>query len=99
MGINIGNGIGDQQNDGHWTVACACLIEAITGNLGIAGGGSAGMVAPPSLVKTKGIDILSDRLPKSKEDEEKGYMAGVADLVGPETPRWFQTMATQERCV
>ena len=96
MGINIGNGIGDQQNDGHWTVACACLIEAITGNLGIAGGGSAGMVAPPSLVKTKGIDILSDRLPKSKEDEEKGYMAGVADLVGPETPRWFQTMATQE---
>ena len=54
------------------------------------------MVAPPSLVKTKGIDVLSDRLPKSKEDEEKGYMAGVADLVGPETPRWFQTMETQE---
>ena len=49
MGISIGNGIGDQQNDGHWTVALRiCLIEAITGNLGIAGGGSAGMVAPPS---------------------------------------------------
>ncbi len=96
MGINIGNGIGDQQNDGHWTVACACLIEAITGNLGIAGGGGAAMVPPPSLIKTKGVDELTEKLPKSKEDEEKGYMAGVSDLVGPETPRWFQTMDTQE---
>ena len=96
MGFNVGNGIGDQQNDGHWTVACIDLIEAITGNLDIAGGGGAAMVAPPSLIPTKGVDALSDRLPASEEDEANGWMAGVADLVAPETPRWFQTMATQE---
>ncbi|WP_172623331.1 molybdopterin-containing oxidoreductase family protein [Arabiibacter massiliensis] len=96
MGINIGNGIGDQANDGHWTVACACIIEAITGNLGIAGGGGAGMVMPEPLIKTKGVDLLSDRLPASEEDEANGWMPGVAKLVAPETPRWFQTMMTQE---
>lgn len=96
MGINIGNGIGDQANDGHWTVACACIIEAITGNLGIAGGGGAGMVMPESLIKTKEIDLLSDRLPASEEDEANGWMAGVSKLVAPETPRWFQDMVTQE---
>lgn len=96
MGINAGNGIGDQSNDGHWTLACVCLIMAITGNLGIAGGGGAGMVMPPSLIKTKPIDFLSDRLPASKEDIENGWMAGVSELVAPETPRWFQTMITQE---
>lgn len=96
MGINIGNGIGDQSADGHWTVACACLIEAITGNLGIAGGGGAGMVMPEPLIKTKPIDLLSDRLPASEEDTANGWMAGVAKLVGPETPRWFQDMVTQE---
>lgn len=96
MGINCGNGIGDQANDGHWTVACACLIEAITGNLGIAGGGGAGMVMPEPLIKTKGIDLLSDRLPESEEDKANGWMAGVSKLVAPETPRWFQNMITQE---
>ena len=96
MGINCGNGIGDQSADGHWTVACACIIEAITGNLGIAGGGGAGMVMPESLIKTKEIDLLSDRLPESEEDKANGWMAGVSKLVGPETPRWFQTMVTQE---
>lgn len=96
MGINCGNGIGDQANDGHWTVACACLIEAITGNLGIAGGGGAGMVMPEPLIKTKGIDLLTDRLPESDEDKANGWMAGVSKLVAPETPRWFQDMVTQE---
>lgn len=96
MGINCGNGIGDQANDGHWTVACACLIEAITGNLGIAGGGGAGMVMPEPLIKTKGIDLLTDRLPESDEDKANGWMAGVSNLVAPETPRWFQDMVTQE---
>lgn len=96
MGINCGNGIGDQANDGHWTVACACLIEAITGNLGVAGGGGAGMVMPDSLIKTKAIDYLTDRLPESEEDKKNGWMPGVAKLVAPETPRWFQTMVTQE---
>lgn len=96
MGINIGNGVGDQQNDGHSAVAAICLIEAITGNLGIAGGGGAGKIMPPSLIPTKGIDILSDRLPESEEDKKNGWMAGVSKLVAPETPRWFQTMITQE---
>lgn len=96
MGIYIGNGVGDQQNDAHWTVAAICLIEAITGNLGIAGGGGASKIPPKSLIPTKSIDILTDRLPKTAEDEANGYMAGVSDLVGPETPRWFQTMKTQE---
>lgn len=96
MGINCGNGIGDQSADGHWTVACACIIEAITGNLGIAGGGGAGMVMPESLIKTKEIDLLSDRLPESDEDKANGWMAGVSKLVAPETPRWFQDMITQE---
>ena len=96
MGINCGNGIGDQSADGHWTVACACIIEAITGNLGIAGGGGAGMVMPEPLIKTKEIDLLSDRLPESEEDKANGWMAGVSKLVAPETPRWFQDMVTQE---
>lgn len=96
MAINCGNGIGDQQNDGHWAQACIDLIEAITGNIDIAGGAGAAMVMPPALITTKAIDKLSDRMPLSEEDEANGYMAGVSDLVGPETPRWFQTMTTQE---
>lgn len=96
MAINCGNGIGDQQNDGHWAQACIDLIEAITGNIDVPGGAGAAMVMPPALITTKGIDKLSDRMPLSEEDEANGYMAGVSDLVGPETPRWFQTMTTQE---
>lgn len=96
MAIFCGNGIGDQQNDGHWAQACIDLIEAITGNIGIAGGSGAAMTSAPALISAKGVDKLSDRLPGSPEDEANGWMAGVADLVGPETPRWFQTMITQE---
>lgn len=96
MAIHIGNGVGDQSNDGHWTVACIDLIEAITGNIGIAGGAGASLSSPEPLIKLNSIDILSDRLPASEEDEANGWMAGVADLVAPETPRWFQNMMTQE---
>ena len=96
MAINIGNGIGDQSADSHWTVATVCLIEAITGNLGIAGGGGAAMVMPEPLIKTNPIDPLTDRLAASEEDTANGWMAGVAKLVAPETPRWFQTPQTQE---
>lgn len=96
MGINMGNGIGDQANDGHDAVAAICIIEAITGNLGIAGGGGAGMVMPEPLIKTNPIATLSDKLAETDEDRENGWMAGVANLVAPETPRWFQTMDTQE---
>ncbi len=96
LGIQIGNGVGDQQNDGHWAVACICLISAITGNLAIPGGGGAAKVMPPPLVTLKPLDRLSDRLSASAEDREKGYMPGVSNLVAPETPRWFQTAHTQE---
>lgn len=96
MGIMIGNGVGDQQNDGHWTVACISLIEAITGNLDIPGGGGANMVPPKPLITYNEVDVLTDRLPETDEDKKNGYMAGVSDLVGPETPQWFQTMKTQE---
>ncbi|MEE8716908.1 MAG: molybdopterin-dependent oxidoreductase [Coriobacteriales bacterium] len=96
MAILIGNGVGDQSADGHWTVACIDLIEAITGNLGIAGGAGAAMKQPDPLIKLNEIDVLSDRLPASDEDAANGWMAGVADLVAPETPRWFQTAKTQE---
>lgn len=96
MAIHIGNGVGDQSRDGMWTVACIDIICAITGNVEIPGGTGASMVTPPSLIPTKAPSKLSDRLPASAEDEANGWMAGVSDLVAPETPRWFQTMVTQE---
>ncbi len=96
MAIFCGNGIGDQQNDGHWAQACIDLIEAITGNIEIAGGSGASQSSAPRLIKTKGIDWLTDRMPMSEEDKANGWMAGVSNLVAPETPRWFQSMITQE---
>ena len=94
MGIVYGNGIGDQQADGNWEVACVCLIEAITGNLGVAGGGGAGMVLPDPLIKTKGIDTLPDRMPFSDADTENGWYHGISKLVAPEFPRWYMTDKT-----
>lgn len=96
MGIIIGNGVGDQQSDGYWAVSCICLIEAITGNLGIAGGGGAPIKMPPPLIQTRRIDVLSERLAPSAEDIAHGFMPGVSKIVAPETPRWFQTRRTQE---
>ena len=96
MGIQYGNGIGDQQRDGNWACSCICLIEAITGNLGIPGGGGAPKKGLAPLVKVNKIDLLSDRLPKSAEDERMGWTAGASKLVAPETPRWYQSPATWE---
>jgi anaerobic selenocysteine-containing dehydrogenase len=96
MGIMAGNGVGDQQNDGHDALAAICLIEAITGNIGIAGGAGARMVLPPPLIKTGGISELTERLPLSPEDTANGYAAGVSNLVAPEVPRWFQNEITWE---
>ncbi|MBQ3105922.1 MAG: molybdopterin-dependent oxidoreductase, partial [Eggerthellaceae bacterium] len=96
MGILYGNGIGDQQNDGNWTCIAICLISAITGNLDIPGGGGAAAASWPSLVKTNKFDVLTDRLQASEEDIEKGYYAGMAKLVGPEMPRWYQNPKTWE---
>lgn len=95
MGILYGNGIGDQQRDGNWTCIAICLIEAITGNLGIPGGGQKPRRAKP-LVRLNKIDLLSDRLPKSPQDETMGWTAGASNLVAPEMPRWYQSPATWE---
>ena len=94
MGILYGNGIGDQANDGNWACICICLIEAITGNLDIPGGGGAGMTLPPSLIKTNAIEMLTERLEATPEDEEKGYFPGMSKLVANEFPRWYQNKDT-----
>lgn len=96
MGILYGNGIGDQQNDGNWECISICLIEAITGNLDVPGGGGAGKVMPEPLIKTSAIDILTDRMPESDVDKENGYAPGVGNLVAPEFPRWYQGPKTWE---
>ena len=90
MGIGFGNGVGDQASDGTSTIQAICSIEAITGNMGIAGGGNKGKVLPPSLIKTKPFDRLSDRLPESEEDKANGWHPGASKLVAPEIPRWYQ---------
>ena len=90
MGISVGNGVGDQQNDGNDTVMAISLIEAITGNLAIPGGGGAAGPAWPPLFKPNAIDRLTDRLKESEGDIENGWYAGMAKLVAPEMPRWYQ---------
>ena len=94
MGILYGNGIGDQANDGNWACICICLIEAITGNLDIPGGGGAGKVAPAPLFKTNPVSMLTERLEATDEDVEKGYAAGMSKLVANEFPRWYQNSYT-----
>ena len=96
MAIQYGNGIGDQQRDGNWTCIAICLIEAITCNLGVPGGGGAGGPRKKPGVKVRKIDLLSDRLPRSARDQEMGWTAGAAGLIAPETPRWYQSPATWE---
>lgn len=96
MGILYGNGVGDQQNDGNWEVVAINLIEAITGNLAIAGGGGASKVAPKAQIKLNAIDVLSDRLPASETDTANGWTAGASKLVAPEFPRWYQSKKTWE---
>lgn len=95
MAIHIGNGVGDQQSDGHWAVACISLIVALTGNLDVPGGGGAEVAGLPPVVKLGRIDSLADRLAPDDCEVEQGWMPGVARLSAPETPRWFQTMRTQ----
>ena len=95
MGINIGNGASDQHRDGLALVALIDIIEAVTGNIDIPGGAGASLVGPAPLFGINWMGNLADRLPASEEDIANGWMAGVSDLVAPETPRWFQTMATQ----
>ena len=90
MAIQDGNGIGDEQNDGHWGTACISLISAITGNLGIPGGGAAPPPTGPALYKLNAVKNLRADFPSTPEDEANGWRAGSANLVRPEFPRWFQ---------
>lgn len=90
MGIGFGNGIGDQAVDGTATVSAVCLIEAITGNIGIAGGANKGATLPPALIKTNAFDRLSDRQVETDEDRANGWSPGASKLVAPEIPRWYQ---------
>ncbi len=90
MGILTGNGIGDQQRDGHWCAVAINLIAAITGNLDRPGAGGAGPGGFKPLITPKKFDILTERLGASAADEEAGYYPGMAQLVAPEMPRWFQ---------
>ena len=96
MGISVGNGIGDQQNDGNSATMAISLIEAITGNLAIPGGGGAPGPAYQPLFKPKKYDLLTDRLEATPEDIENGWFAGMSKLVAPETPRWYQNPNTWE---
>ena len=96
MGINVGNGVGDQQSDGNDAVMAISLIEAITGNIAIPGGGGAPGPSYPPLFKPKPYDILTSRLEADERDIENGWYAGMSKLVAPETPRWFQNPGTWE---
>jgi thiosulfate reductase / polysulfide reductase chain A len=82
--IKIGNGIGDQTNDGTAVVSAVCLISAITGNLDVPGGYYAGgaPVGPP-LIKINPISKLTELV--SNNDL-------VDRLVAPEAPPWYQKM-------
>jgi thiosulfate reductase / polysulfide reductase chain A len=81
--IKIGNGVGDQVNDGTAAISAICLISAITGNLDVPGGQMAGFpqVGPP-LIKTIEISRLSEKAPPDLVDK----------LVAPESPKWYQEM-------
>jgi thiosulfate reductase / polysulfide reductase chain A len=81
--IKFGNGVGDQASDGTATVSAICLISAITGNLDVPGGQSAGFpqVGPP-LIKIKEISKLWEKAPADL----------VERLVAPEAPRWYQKL-------
>jgi thiosulfate reductase / polysulfide reductase chain A len=83
MFIRMGNGIGDQANDGTATISAVCLIAAITGNLDVPGGqfaaGGFGGGAPL-------VPWLDELLP-----------AGMVErLVAPEAPTWYQTKGRWE---
>ncbi len=78
MFIRMGNGIGDQANDGTATISTICLISAITGNLDVPGGqfASGGFGGGPPFVPW-----LDELLPAG----------AVERLVAPEAPTWYQT--------
>ena len=92
-GIVMGNGVGDQSRDGHWTVVAIQLIGAICGNVGKPGGGADGAPLPPLVRFRPFCDTLRDRMPASEEDKANGWVPGTSKLVAPEFPRWATAMA------
>jgi anaerobic selenocysteine-containing dehydrogenase len=79
--IKMGNGVGDQTNDGTSTVSAICLIIAITGNLDVPGGNYCGMPeVGPGLIKINAISTLAEKAPPDM----------VKKLVAPEAPLWYQ---------
>ena len=85
--ICIGNGVGDQSNDGTATISAISLISAITGNLDVPGGQYFGFppVGPP-LIRTNQISVLEEKAPPEM----------VKKLVAPEGPLWYQTKKNWE---
>ena len=75
--IRMGNGIGDQTNDGTSTISSVCLIAAITGNIDVPGGHFAAMAGGPGPL----VSTLDELAPPSMVDR----------LVAPESPAWYQT--------
>ena len=88
MCIRMGNGIGDQANDGTATISAVCLIAAITGNLDIPGGQFAAGVLPPRwsrcstrCCRTAVERLVAPRLPSGTRSRDDGR----ADLRPPTT--------------
>ena len=81
--IRMGNGVGDQANDGTSTIRAICLIAAITGNLDVPGGQCA---PPPGGLAEPTISTLDELAPADL----------VKRLVAPESPIWYQTAGNWE---
>lgn len=97
MGIQYGNSAGDQANDGSWLCICINLIEAITGNLDVPGGGGASLLVGPPLIDIESLNwipTLPEKLPVYEEDTENGWAPSRSRLVAPEFPRWYQDPET-----
>jgi len=77
--IKMGNGVGDQTNDGTSTVMAISLIAAISGNLDVPGGHFARW---PGGGMGPGLAI--SRL------EELAPVDAIDRLVAPESPAWYQ---------
>jgi thiosulfate reductase/polysulfide reductase chain A len=72
----IGNGVGDQTNDGTATVMAINLIAAITGNLDVPGGHFNSAFARPGMA----LPLLEELTPPDMAER----------LVAPEAPLWYQ---------
>jgi anaerobic selenocysteine-containing dehydrogenase len=83
MFIRMGNGIGDQANDGTATISAVFLISALTGNLDVLGGQYAGPSPGGPLPL---VPLLDEMLPAAMVDR----------LVAPEAPTWYQTKGRWE---